>query len=139
MLTERQQRFVAAYRGNAAQAAREAGYSGSPHALAVAGSRLLRHPAVAAALEERQVLIEAQLEVDGCKGDLATTRDQQVWLTSVMRDESAPIELRLKAQAQLAKIQRAPRTAVSVAAPAHATVRIVGTGRLNHPMPSEDP
>lgn len=54
MLTERQRRFVEAYRGNGLEAARAAGYGGSAATLKVRASKLLKHPDVVAALEERQ-------------------------------------------------------------------------------------
>lgn len=54
-LTPKQQAFVDAFRGkakgNGTQAARLAGYSGTDAALAVAASRLIRDPKVAAAIK----------------------------------------------------------------------------------------
>lgn len=54
MLTERQKRFVDAYAGNGLEAARSAGYAGSDATLKVTASKLLKHPAVRDAIEERQ-------------------------------------------------------------------------------------
>lgn len=54
-LTPKQQAFVDAFRGkakgNGTQAARLAGYSGTDAALAVAASRLIRDPKIAAAIK----------------------------------------------------------------------------------------
>lgn len=158
MLTERQQRFVEAYRGNGREAAIAAGYRGSPETLDVTASQLLAHPAVSAAIEERQAAIQAAADVEPPElspthqafvdayittgnvaesarraglsksagyavirradvqsalevarverdaREIASTREQQVWLSEVMRDGDLPIDVRLKAQAQLAKI-----------------------------------
>ena len=159
MLTEREQRFVEAYRGNGRQAAREAGYSAASDAsLDVEASRLLSRPEIAAAIEERQAAIQAAADVEPPElsdthqafvdayittgnvaesarraglskstgyavirradvqtalevarverdaREIASTREQQVWLSELMRDDSLPHDIRLKAQAQLAKI-----------------------------------
>lgn len=55
MLTERQRRFADAWNGSGtgAEAARAAGYQGAHKSLKVCASRLLRHPAVRARIEER--------------------------------------------------------------------------------------
>lgn len=55
MLTEKERRFVAAYQGKGSglAAVRAAGYTGSDNTLRVAASRLLKSPAVMAALEMR--------------------------------------------------------------------------------------
>lgn len=64
MLTEKQRRFVEAYRGHGSglDAARAAGYGGDDASLKVAASRLLSHPDVRAALEEREgdMLVRAE-------------------------------------------------------------------------------
>ena len=56
-LTEKQRRFVEAYlgeaNGNATEAARLAGYSGTDDSLAVSASQLLRNTKVEAAIKER--------------------------------------------------------------------------------------
>ena len=71
-LTDKQRRFVEAYRGNAKEAARAAGYKGGENALAVRGHRLLRTPAVAAAIRERSRTSRGA-EVD----ELSALDDQQ--------------------------------------------------------------
>jgi phage terminase small subunit len=63
VLTERQRRFVDAYRGNGFEAARAAGYRGTKASLMVAASKLLKHPDVAAALRERQARVLASADV----------------------------------------------------------------------------
>jgi phage terminase small subunit len=52
-LTERERRFVEAYNetGNGTEAARQAGYAGDATSLAQQGSRLLKRPRVAAAIQ----------------------------------------------------------------------------------------
>lgn len=62
MLTERQRKFVDAYRGNGLAAARAAGYTGSDATVKVRASKLLKHPAVIAALEDRQAGVEAAID-----------------------------------------------------------------------------
>lgn len=54
-LTERQRHFVAQYRGDGdgSRAAKAAGYKGTPGSIAVQASRLMAHPGVKAALEEK--------------------------------------------------------------------------------------
>lgn len=80
-LTEKQRRFVEAYMGeaagNATEAARRAGYKGKGNALEAVGSRMTAHPAVKAAIEERQ------------RGDplIATREERQRFWTSVARGE----------------------------------------------------
>lgn len=58
--------FVAAYSGNATEAARLAGYKGTPNSLAVKGYTLMRDPRVKAAVEAK---LEAQNERLQLKGD----------------------------------------------------------------------
>jgi len=80
-LTEKQRRFVEAYMGeavgNATEAARRAGYQSKGNALEAVGYRLSSHPAVRAAIEERQ------------RGDplIATREERQRFWTSVARGE----------------------------------------------------
>lgn len=78
-LTEKQRRFVAAYikTGNAAEAARQAGYKASN--ADVMGRENLRKPTVRKALDERlKELDDAQI---------ADTREVLIHLTSAMRGE----------------------------------------------------
>lgn len=58
-LTTKQQAFVDAYAGNGAEAARLAGFQGTPQALAIHASKLLKLPKVAQALEARRARFEA--------------------------------------------------------------------------------
>jgi len=104
MLTERQKRFVDAYRGHGSglAAARAAGYQGSIETLRVRASKLLRQPEVAEALRDRQASAPA-IEPGP---DLATDREQQIILTVIARDESAEPKDRIRAIAQLARMQR---------------------------------
>jgi phage terminase small subunit len=64
-LTPRQAKFIPAYvdTGNATEAARIAGYAGSDATLAVAGSRLVHHPAVALGIREHLNALGASVDV----------------------------------------------------------------------------
>ena len=53
-LTPKQRRFVEAYKGNATEAARLAGYSGDDNVLGVTGYDLLRNPKIFHAIAERE-------------------------------------------------------------------------------------
>lgn len=98
-LTEKQRKFVEAYmgkaNGNATEAARIAGYSGSESVLAVTGFENLRKPNIAAAIEERQ------------SNDplIASREDRQRFWTQVMLDDAQDMKDRLKASEILGKSQ----------------------------------
>lgn len=80
-LSERHRRFVEAFMGsaagNAAAAAREAGYKGTRETVERTATRLTQHPAVRAAIEERQ------------RGDprVADREERQRFWSSIMRGE----------------------------------------------------
>lgn len=93
-LTARQAAFVAAYAGNATAAARAAGYTGSPDALATTGSVLLANPKVRLAIQARQP--PASLAI-------ASRAQRQAWWTRVMEDEETPLRWRLEASKLLAQ------------------------------------
>lgn len=95
LLNARQQRFVEAYEGNATEAARQAGYTGSDGALSVQASRLLSNPNVAAALKGRQQKESSAL--------IASRQDRQKFWTDVMKDDMADMQARLKASELLGK------------------------------------
>lgn len=82
-LTARQQAFVAAYvgaaHGNATQAARMAGYTGSPETLAVTGARTLRDARVAHAL--------SVFRMATAKKGIKTAEEVAEWLCNVMDGE----------------------------------------------------
>lgn len=96
-LTERQKRFVLAFRecGNATEASRRAGYTGGEAALAVTGSRMLRLPKVRAQLDK----LEAQATSKG----IADADEINEFWTTVMRDAGAEPRDRLKASELRAK------------------------------------
>lgn len=94
-LTYKQRRFVAAYSGNATQAAREAGYSGSDETLATAGTRLLRNDEIRSALTKR--------ETTASKGPIATRAERQAFWTKVVDDPAVKMTDRLKASELLGK------------------------------------
>lgn len=99
-MNERQRRFVEAYTGpaagNAAEAARQAGYQcANNQVAAVKGSQLLRNAEIAAAVKAAQT---------ATRSDAIATRDEQErFLTKAMRDEDQAMTDRLKAADQLAK------------------------------------
>lgn len=90
-LTIKQQRFIEAFNGNAAAAARVAGYR-HPDRI---GSRLMTRPEIKSAILSREA---AQ------NGDLIATRaERQKFWSTVMRDDSVKLQDRLRASELLAK------------------------------------
>ena len=94
MLTTKQKAFVAAYRGNAAEAARIAGYA-PKWADRQAHTLMEKNGEIAAAIKERE-----QERVDAM---IATREERQSFWTSVMRDEKTELKDRLRASELLAK------------------------------------
>lgn len=90
-LSYQQARFVAAWNGNAARAAREAGYSHPKRD----GHRLLKQDKVRRAIYERE-LIDARESV------ASRVEIQEFW-TSVIRDNERPMKERISASVNLAK------------------------------------
>lgn len=93
-LNTRQRAFVAAYAGNATEAARVAGYTGSDAVLGVTGHELLKKPEIRAAIDKRQARREKKL--------IATREEVEQRLTKLIR--STKPDLALKAMAQFAKM-----------------------------------
>ena len=83
-LTAKQQRFVAAYDGNATAACRDAGYAGSDNALAVMGRKLLTNGKVAAAIAAR--------EAKRTDARIATREERQAFWSAVLRGEYTTVE-----------------------------------------------
>jgi phage terminase small subunit len=94
-LTAKQARFVAAYDGNAADAARKAGYSGTDQALGVTGYRLLKNPQIKAAIAGR--------ESKKTGGLIATREKRQAFWSAMMEDVEASASDRLRASELLGK------------------------------------
>jgi phage terminase small subunit len=96
-LNARQAAFVRAYAetGNATEAARRAGYTGTAHALEVTGSRLLRNAAVAAELRKHAKKAE--------KASIATVEELHEFWTTLMRNDELEPRDRLKASELRAK------------------------------------
>jgi phage terminase small subunit len=98
-LSERERRFVEAYMGQAAgngtEAARLAGYKGSPQVLGVQSTRLLKKASVLLAIAER-------VQDDPT---VATRLDRQLFWTTTMQDAQVPWKDRLKASELLGKSQ----------------------------------
>lgn len=95
-LTDRQQRFLDAYAGNATEAARAAGYAGDEQTLATTGSRLLRNAQIRAHLDARRGLAS--------KGLIAEREEVEAFLTARLRDGKNPA-LAVKAAQALAKMK----------------------------------
>jgi len=93
--TPKQVRFVAAYDGNAADAARKAGYKGTNQVLAVTGNDLLRNPKIAAAIAAR--------ENGKIKKLIATREERQEFWSTVMRACRHSMRDRLRASELLGK------------------------------------
>lgn len=92
-LTDKQQKFAAAYEGNAKAAAIAAGYS--EKSAEKLGRDLLQIPKVADAIRERQEKAIRPL--------IATREDRQRFWTETMKDEGAKMPDRLKASELLGK------------------------------------
>ena len=92
-LTRKQMAFVAAFHGNAAEAARAAGYSAKT-AKAI-GSELLTKPDIKEAIQER--------ERERTDSMIATREERQSFWTAIMRDEETELKDRLRASELLAK------------------------------------
>lgn len=97
--TVKERRFVDAYlstaRGNATQAARQAGYSGTSEVLKVQGSRLLTKANVRA-------LIDGRLYAES-EGDVMAARERDVLLSNIARSSQAPVRDRIRAISELNK------------------------------------
>jgi phage terminase small subunit len=98
-LTERERRFVEAFmgfaHGNGTEAARMAGYKGTPAVLGVQSTRLLRKASVQAAIHER-----------GSNDPAVSDReDRQRFFTRTMHDDGVSMKDRLKAAELLCKTQ----------------------------------
>jgi phage terminase small subunit len=94
-LTPKQAKFVAAYEGNGAEAARKAGYKAKR--LDQAAYEILRNPEVAAAIQARSKSEASSLVADRAER-------QRFW-TEVLRDGSQELRDRLKASELLGKSQ----------------------------------
>lgn len=90
-LNDQQRRFVAAYRGNAREAARIAGYKGPKEA----AGRLIANPKVVAAIREREGHETKTLVLD--------RQQRQAFWTSVVQDSAASMTDRLRASELLAR------------------------------------
>ena len=94
MLTTKQKAFVAAYRGNAAEAARIAGYS-PKWADRQAHTLMEKNGEIADAIRER--------EKERTDSMIATREERQSFWTAIMRDEETELKDRLRASELLAK------------------------------------
>lgn len=94
-LNPKQSAFVEAYAGDGVEAARKAGYTGSPETLAVTASKLLRVPKVAEAIAKRRQAKTARL--------IASREERQEFWTLVMKDAGEEMRERLKASELLGR------------------------------------
>ena len=95
--TEKQQRFILAYDGNATEAARKAGYDGNDVTLGAVGYENLKNPQIKAAIDERMDEIKRKI--------IGSKLDRQKWLKSITDDESLKLADRLKAAEMLHKTE----------------------------------
>ena len=98
-LTPREKKFVAAFQGNATEAAEKAGCKGTRASLATQGWRMLRKVEVREAIAKREEGLLEHLTFN-------VAELQQQW-TLLAADESLPVEARLAAMRDLAKSQGA--------------------------------
>lgn len=114
-LTDLQRRFADCYRGDAAAAAREAGYKGTDASLRTIGSRNLKHPGIAARILERS---KASASTSGAPVDFGG--DVNLQAMAAVRDDPTQLgTARLKAADMLARYER---EAARAAAPPDATM-----------------
>lgn len=104
MLTEKQQRFVEAYlgpsRGNAADAAKRAGYNAKDnHGYAVTGQKLLTNGDIALMVKEAREKTRSDA--------IATIEEIHETLTELMRETGVAPSDRIKAGVELAKMRGA--------------------------------
>ena len=92
-MTPKQERFVAAYEGNATEAALKAGYS--KKTAYAQGQRLLKNVEIADAIRQRE-----KKNIDKV---IAPRLERQSFWTATMRDEGAEMKDRLKASELLGK------------------------------------
>jgi phage terminase small subunit len=94
-LTTKQQRFVDAYDGNATQAARIAGYSGSEGTLRAIAAENLTKPNIISAIKSRQ---NKQM-----KPHIMSREQRQAFWTEIAIDTEQPTSDRLRASELLGK------------------------------------
>lgn len=94
-LTPRQRKFVAAFDGNATDAARKAGYNGDGNTLGQTAHQLLKNPKVAAELGKRETKV--------VQGLIADRAERQAFWSAAMREAAHDIGARLKASEVLGK------------------------------------
>ena len=94
-LTAKQRAFVEAYAGNAVEAARIAGYSGSYSVLGVVGAENLKKPKIAEAIQNR--------ENKQSRHRIATREERQQFWSDTMNDDNETMKERLKASELLGK------------------------------------
>lgn len=96
-LTPRQLKFIEAYKGNATDAARKAGYKGNDATLGAVGYENLRKPQIRKAIKKR-----FDIELEPLIGDRVAM--QTLW-TKVMHSRKESMAMRLKASELLGKSQ----------------------------------
>lgn len=94
-LTAKQQAFVDAYKGNATEAARIAGYKGNDMTLGQVGFENMKKPEIVAAIQARQS--------KRTHNRIATREDRQNFWTAVMRNDDVEWHNRLRAAELLGK------------------------------------
>lgn len=94
-LTTKQLRFIAFYAGNAADAARRAGYQGTDDSLSTCGRKLLADPRIAEAIRARQEAEDAP--------HIASRQERQAFWTRTMKNVQAALSDRLRASELLGK------------------------------------
>lgn len=94
-LTLKQQKFIEAYDGNAIDAARKAGYSGSYSSLGVQAHDNLKNPKIVAAIQQRNA--------EKLNKTIATREERQKFWSDTMRDKELDINARIKASELLGK------------------------------------
>jgi phage terminase small subunit len=93
--TPKQRKFIEFYNGNASEAARLAGYSGSDNTLRVTAHHLIRNPNIQRAIRDR--------ENRAINKGVMTRQERQEFWTTIALDKEKELKDRIRASELLAK------------------------------------
>ena len=119
-LTYKQKLFVEYYKGNNTEAARLAGYSQAEQS----GYENMNKPDVIKALQERDTF-NSQI-----KNNIISREEMEIELSSIVRDDTAKPETRIKAMERLAKMRGYDKETVEV----HGTIENLNDNQLDARM-----
>lgn len=94
-LTTREQKFVEYYSGNAIDAAKKAGYTGTDNTISVTAHRLLRKPKIKDAIRQREKTEK--------RPHIMNRQERQAFWTKVAQDSNEDMRNRIRASELLGK------------------------------------